>query len=243
MTNRSCRQIAGVFVSAAVLWGIFSLVAVQAQNWEPTIAAFEQQDKTRPVAPGGIVFTGSSSIVRWNTPGEDMKPLPVLNRGFGGSQYSDVNQYAERIVVSYRPRIVVVYAGDNDLAANSRKTPQSVAADVQKFVNIVHAKLPQAWIYIVSIKPSYLRSNQWPQMREANQLIQDFVRTQERVHYIDAAGPMFDAHGNLPRDLFVEDGLHMTAKGYVIWTAVIKPILTKKFAELSGSAAAGVTPR
>lgn len=243
MANRTRRQITGLFVSAVVLWTSFSYIVVQAQNWEPVIAAFDQQDKTRPVAPGGIVFTGSSSIVRWNTLAEDMKPLPVLNRGFGGSQYTDVNQYAWRTVVAYRPSIVVVYAGDNDLAAKSTKTPQSVAADVQQFVSIVHGKLPQAWIYIVSIKPSYLRWKQWPQMKEANQLIQNFVRTHERVQYIDVAGPMFDAQGNLPRDLFVEDGLHMTAKGYAIWTSVIRPVLTNKFAELSRSAAASGTPR
>jgi lysophospholipase L1-like esterase len=239
--DRPCRRVIGFVIWAALLCGLLSQAAAQAQNWEPAIAAFERQDKALPVEPGGIVFTGSSSIVRWNTMAEDLKPLPVINRGFGGSQYTDVNQYAERTVVAYRPRIVVVYAGDNDLAANSAKTPQSVAADVQKFVGIVHARLPQTWIYIVSIKPSYLRRAQWPQMKEANQLIQNFVHTQDRVQYIDVASAMFDALGNLPRDLFVEDGLHMTSKGYDIWTAVIKPILTKKFADVSTAASA--TPR
>ena len=139
------------------------------------------------------------------------------------------NRYAERIVVVYRPKIVVVYAGDNDLAEGSPKTPESVLSDVQKFVQIVHSKLPESWIYIISIKPSVLRWNAWPKMKQANALIQDFASKQERVQYIDVATPMFDAQGNLPRDLFVEDGLHPTPKLYAMWTAIIKPILSKRF--------------
>ena len=219
----------GLLTLAAVLSGLHSATALAQQNWEPTIGAFEQHDKAHPVPPGGIVFTGSSSFARWASLVEDMQPLPVLNRGFGGSEYSDVDQYAERIVVAYRPKIVVVYAGDNDLAEGSPKTPQSVLGDVRKFVQIVHSKLPDTWIYVVSIKPSYLRWNAWPKMKEANALIQDFVSKQERVQYIDVATPMFDAHGDLPRDLFVEDGLHPTAKCYAMWTAIIKPIVLKRF--------------
>jgi len=222
---------------AAMLGGLHSASALAQQNWEPTIRAFEQHDRAQPVPPGGIVFTGSSSIARWASLSQEMKPLPVINRGFGGSQYSDVNHYAERIVVAYRPKIVVVYAGDNDLAEGSPKTPQSVLDDVQKFVQIVHSKLPESWIYIISIKPSVLRWSAWPKMKAANALTQDFARQQERVQYIDVATLMFDAQGNLPRDLFVEDGLHPTAKLYAMWTAIIKPILSKRFASSAASTA------
>jgi lysophospholipase L1-like esterase len=199
------------------------------QDWEPTIRKFEDADKTSPPAPDSIIFTGSSSVVRWSTLVEDMKPLPVVNRAFGGSQFTDVNQYAKRIVVAYRPRAVVIYAGDNDLAANSPKTPESVANDFKQFVQIVRADLPDTWIYVISIKPSKLRWNEWPKMQAANRMMQDFVRTQKRVQYIDVATPMFDAEGNLPVDLFVADGLHPTPKCYAIWTSVIRPVLMKQF--------------
>src|SRR5581483_4626564 len=227
----------GLLALAATLGGLCAATAFAQQNWEPTIRGLEQHDKTQPVAPGGIVFTGSSSIARWASLVADMKPLPVTNRGFGGSQYTDVDQYAERIVVAYRPKIVVVYAGDNDLAEGSPKTPESVVGDVQKFVQIVHAKLPESWIYILSIKPSVLRWNAWPKMKEANALIQDFASKEERVQYIDVATPMFDAQGKLPRDLFVEDGLHPTPKLYAMWTAIIKPILSKRLSGRSSAAA------
>jgi hypothetical protein len=133
------------------------LKTVLAQGWEPDIRAFEKQDQANPPKAGSIVFTGSSSFVRWNTLAEDMKPLPVLNRAFGGSEYTDVNQYVARTVIAYHPPAVVVYAGDNDLAAPGRNTPQSVAKQVQLFVESIHAQLPGTWIYVLSIKPSYLR--------------------------------------------------------------------------------------
>lgn len=202
---------------------------VLAQEWEPTIRAFERQDKIHPVPPSAIVFTGSSSIVYWGSLVNDMKPLTVINRGFGGSEYSDVNHYADRIVITYHPAAVVVYAGDNDLASPGRKTAQSVAQDVQQFVQIVHSKLPETWIYVLAIKPSILRWQRWPEMKQANQLIQDFLRTQDHAAFIDVASAMLDQHGRLSEDLFVADGLHPSAKCYALWTSLIKPILMRRF--------------
>lgn len=208
---------------------------VLAQGWEPAIRDFEEQDKIHPPKPGCIVFTGSSSFRFWDTLVSDMKPLEVINRGFGGSEFSDLDQYANRIVIAYRPRAVVVYEGDNDLAEGSPKTPEMVAGDFRKFVQIVHAALPDTWIYILAIKPSKLRWNQWPNMKAANKLMQDYAATHERVQYIDIATSMFDANGNLPRDLFKADGLHPTAKLYAMWTAIIKPVLIKRFAPPSSA--------
>jgi lysophospholipase L1-like esterase len=217
----------------ALLWSILALgllalgfgVTVLAQEWEPSIRAFERQDKVQPVPPGIIVFTGSSSIAYWSSLVGDMKPLTVINRGFGGSEYTDVNHYADRIVIAYRPAAVVVYAGDNDLASPGRKTAQSVAQDVQQFVQIVHAKLPETWVFVLSIKPSILRWNAWPEMKRANQLIEDFLRTQDHAAYIDVASAMLDARGRPSSDLFVGDGLHPSAKCYALWISIIKPVL------------------
>jgi lysophospholipase L1-like esterase len=211
----------------------------QPQDWEPSIRKFEEADKANAPKPGGIVFTGASSIRLWGTLVDDMKPLEVINRGFGGSQYSDLNQYAKRIVIAYHPRAVVVYEGDNDLAAGSPKTPEIVAGDAREFVKIVHSELPDTWIYVMSIKPSYLRWNEWPRMKAANKLLEDFVKTQDRVQYIDVATPMFERQEKPPRDLYLEDGLHPTAKCYAMWTSTIKPILLQRFSHsnhISGDA-------
>jgi lysophospholipase L1-like esterase len=205
------------------------LPSVFAQKWEPSISEFEKADKANPPKPGVIVFAGSSSFRYWDTLGADMKPLDVINRGFGGSEFSDLNQYAKRIVIVYRPRAVVVYEGDNDLAEGSPKTPQIVADDFRQFVQIVHSELPETWIYILSIKPSRLRWNDWPKMKTANQLIQSYAAMQDRVQYIDVATPMFDASGGLPGDLFKSDGLHPTPKLYAMWASIIRPVLLQRF--------------
>src|SRR5258708_32199090 len=110
------------------------MVLAQSQDWESSIRKFEEDDKVNPPKPGGIVVTGASSIRRWDTLVAEMKPLDVTNRGFGGSQYSDLNQYAERIVTAYPPRAVVVYEGEKDTAAGSPKTPEIVANDARQFV-------------------------------------------------------------------------------------------------------------
>lgn len=229
------RTIAGLVVLSVCLAGVgdskYSFVSTalaQAQDWEPSIRRFEQQDKVNPPKLGSIVFTGSSSIARWETLADEMKPLDVINRGFGGSQYSDLNQYAKRIVIAYRPRAVVVYEGDNDLAPESSKTPESVANEARIFVQTIHAALPDAWIYLISIKPSKLRLSAWPRMKEANRMIRDFTRTQEHVQYVDVASAMFDPEGRLRADLFVEDGLHPTPKCYALWTSIIKPLLLQR---------------
>ena len=229
------------FCRGALPWAVLCLgilgigfrefrATVSAQEWESSIRAFEREDKVHPVPPGGIVFTGSSSIAYWSSLVEDMKPLAVINRGFGGSEYTDVNHYADRIVIAYHPAAVVVYAGDNDLASPGRKSAQSVAQDVQQFVQIVHAKLPQTWIFVLSIKPSIARWNVWPEMKQANQLIHDFLRTQDHAAFIDVASPMLDQRGRLSDGLFVADGLHPSAKCYALWTSLVKPILLERFA-------------
>lgn len=200
----------------------------QAQDWEPSIRKFEDQDKINPPKLGTIVFAGSSSIARWDTLVEEMKPLDVINRGFGGSQYADLIQYAKRIVIVYRPRAVVIYEGDNDLAPESSKTPESVAKEAETLVQTIRAALPETWIYVISIKPSKSRLSAWPRMKEANRMIRDFAGTQEHVQYVDVASAMFDSKGNLRADLFVEDGLHPNPKCYALWTSIIKPLLTER---------------
>ena len=232
------RRLYGAGTVVALLLGLAVrgyLPSVSAQGWEPAIRAFEEQDKAHPPKPGCIVFAGSSSFRFWDTLVSDMKPLDVINRGFGGSEFSDLDLYVNRMVIAYHPRAVVVYEGDNDLAEGSSKTPEIVAGDFRKFVETVHAALPDTWIYVMSIKPSKLRWNEWPQMKAANKLMQDYAATQQRVQYVDIATTMFDAQGNLPADLFKADGLHPTPKLYAMWTSILKPILLERFGPAKSS--------
>ncbi len=223
-------SVAGVLACGA--WWLES--SRHAEHWEPSIEAFEAADRSEPPAPGQVLFVGSSSIVSWKSLASDMAPLPVLNRGFGGSHIDHVNHYADRIIRPYAPRAVVLYAGDNDLAAGTGKTPASVFEDFKRFVEIVRSDRAELPVYFIAIKPSRARWNRWPQMREANQLIADYTRHSDGVHYLDIATPMLSEGGGEPdSSLFIIDGLHMTDEGYALWTGIVRPVLMRD-PEVSG---------
>jgi lysophospholipase L1-like esterase len=209
--------------AGALLWYTHS--AQDVSFWESNIAAFEAEDRASPPTPGDIVFVGSSSIRFWDSLERDFEPLPVVNRGFGGSQLSHAAFYARRILAAHRPRAVVLYAGDNDLADEAGKTPSQVASDFQRFVEAVHGEVPDARIYFLSIKPSKLRWARWLKMQEANAEIEKLCASDPRLRYVDVATAMLGADG-LPRgELFRFDGLHLNAEGYALWVSILRPIL------------------
>ncbi len=216
-----------LLVCACAVYGFWALD--KTSLWESQISAYEKADRVNPPNPGVIVFTGSSSIRYWDSLAEDMKPLDAINRGFGGSTVADVNHYASRIIFPYRPRAVVLYAGDNDLSWPWSKTPEQVFADFSQFVGIIRAQLPDIWIYYVSIKPSILRSGNRHKRKKTNELIAAYISTQPRIQFIDVDQAMLDPRGKTRSELFRWDGLHMNAKGYAVWTAIIKPVLLSRF--------------
>ena len=189
-------------------------------EWENDMQRFAAEDAQSPPPRGGVVFTGSSSIRLWDTLAQDFPGVPVINRGFGGSELRDSTWYADRTLVPYAPRQILIYAGDNDL--NSGRSPQQLHADFIAFVQRVRRDLPKAKIAYISTKPSPSRAQLLPAQREANALVQAEA-TRLGVDYIDIFTPMLDAGGQPNEALFVEDRLHMNAAGYDIWQRVIAP--------------------
>jgi len=183
------------------------------------IAAFEAWDRQNSFPEEAVLFVGSSSIRMWQT-AECFPDVPVINRGFGGSHVSDVNHFAKRIVLKYAPRTIVFYAGDNDIADG--KTPEQVAGDFASFVEIVQAKLPNTKIIYLPIKPSLARWRLWPQMQVTNALVKRFVDSNDHLGYVDTATPMLGPGGKPRSEIFVEDGLHMNAQGYQIWSDLLR---------------------
>lgn len=188
--------------------------------WEADIQRFEAADAQSPPPRGGVLFIGSSSIRFWDTLAQDFPGVPVINRGFGGSELRDSTWYADRIIVPYAPRQILIYAGDNDL--NAGRTPQQLRADFIAFVERVRRDLPTTRIGYISNKPSPSRAQLLSVQREANALIQAEAK-RLGVDYIDIFTPMLDATGQPDESLFIEDRLHMNRAGYVIWRGVIAP--------------------
>jgi lysophospholipase L1-like esterase len=191
-------------------------------KWEKEIAALEQKDKDAPPPKNAVLFVGSSSIRRWDVK-KSFPDLDAINHGFGGSQIADSTHFAPRIVLKNEPRLIVFYAGDNDIGAG--KTPDKVSDDFQDFAKLVHKELPKAKIIFISIKPSILRWDQFDKQKKANEQIEAFCKKNDYLTYVDVVKAMLGDDGKPRKELYVGDGLHMTDKGYEVWAGLLKPLL------------------
>ena len=193
------------------------------EKWEKDIRAFEEADKKSPPPQGAVLFIGSSSTRRWTTLAHDFPDRAVINRGFGGSEIADSVAFADRIVIPYRPKLIVLQAGGNDI--NAGKTPEQTAADFQAFVEKVRAKLPDVRIAFTSIHPCPTRWAQAEKEQEANRLIRKYVEAGKNLDYIDLWDQFLGPDGKPRKDLFVDDGLHNNAEGYKVRADAVRPHL------------------
>jgi lysophospholipase L1-like esterase len=235
MTHRVDRSIR-LRVTWPLVLGVLALLVVpstrvaaqaavaQTDRWESAIAKFEDADKVTPPPQNAIVFIGASSIVRWNLRESFPELGPqAINRGFGGSLAPDSTRYADRIVIPYKPRMVVFYAGDNDVEANH--TPAQIAGDFAAFEQKVHAALPDTQIVFISIKPSTRRFPWIEQIKGANALVREYCATHPHLTFVDIVPQMLGEDGKPRTELLVADGLHMTPAGYKIWNDALRPVL------------------
>jgi lysophospholipase L1-like esterase len=194
------------------------------ERWENEIRKFEEHDSVNSPHPGGVLFTGSSSIRMWDLK-ESFPDLEAVNRGFGGCYLSDVAHFADRVVLPHKPRLVIVYAGDNDIAAG--KAPEQVVEAYQQLIHTIHTALPQTRIAFISIKPSLARWKLVEKMRATNGAIAAIAAADPRLDYIDIDAPMLGPD-QLPRpELFRDDGLHLSPAGYQLWAERVLPVIER----------------
>ena len=190
------------------------------------VAQFSQHDELNPWPEGAILATGSSSMRFWSVDQmleRQMAPLTVINRGFGGSVFNDLNHYLDRLVLKYRPRAVMIYEGDNDIAFGLAQ--DSILRSLSQIIGKVHDQSAQTRFYILSVKPSISRWLLWPAMQQLNEALQALCATDARLVYIDVASAML-GEDNQPRpDLFAPDGLHLNELGYQLWRDAVRPVL------------------
>ncbi len=191
--------------------------------WEKEFAAFDKEDSIAGRREDGILFTGSSSIRMWKDIKKDLGDSNILNRGFGGSTYADLDRDIERIVFRYNPSKIFIYSGDNDL--NSNKSPEEVFTEFRGVYGKIKRRLPNTKIYIISTKPSISRAHLLPKYQAFNQYIKEFLLQERNATYIDIFTPMINDEGKPKQDLFLGDNLHLNKKGYALWTEIIKPYL------------------
>ena len=191
--------------------------------WQSEFDKFDQLDKQNEIEDDStILFTGSSSIRKWQHPELDFDNPHILNRGFGGSQIIDLIENFKRIILKYHPSTVVIYSGDNDIA--SGKSPEVVYGDLCVFLGMLHSELPDVKVVYISIKPSIARWNIWPSMNKTNQLIKNYLVSNNLGTYVDVSALMIQ-NGTPDKSLFIQDGLHMNAKGYEVWKNTLTPYI------------------
>jgi lysophospholipase L1-like esterase len=213
--------------SIALLTSLLFTLPAAAQKgaidrWEKEVAAMEARDAKQMPPQGGVLFIGSSSIRLWDLK-KSFPDLKAVNHGFGGSQTADSVRYFERLVTPVAPKTIVLYAGDNDIAAG--KSPEQVANDFAAFHSLVRKMLPETRLIFLPIKPSPSRWKMIEKQREANRLIREQIAKDPKAVYVEIEKPMLGEDGQPRPELFRDDKLHMTEKGYEVWTSLLTPLL------------------
>ena len=185
------------------------------------IEIFERWDSKNAVPENPILFIGSSSIRGWKT-AEAFPGKPVINRGFGGSELSDVIHFYSRLIKPYAPNQIFLYAGDNDIAGG--KPADQVFDDYLELVARVRSDFPDTRLVFIFIKPSKSRWNHWPEMKKANRMVREYASEHANLDYADLATPLLDSDGE-PGDFYISDGLHLNEKGYERWQEALAPHL------------------
>jgi lysophospholipase L1-like esterase len=212
----------------ALLLICFGFVKAQNAPFYSEIQHFKKQDSIHFPPKHAILFLGSSSFRKWTDVQKAFPTYTIINRGFGGSTLPDAVRYLDKIVFPYQPRQILIYEGDNDLASSDKITPDSVLNRFKKLFSLIRKNLPNTNIAFVSIKPSPSRQALFAKMEEANTLIKNYLKNKKNAAFIDVFHSMLNKDGVPDKSIFLEDELHMNAKGYAIWQKIIEPYLVKK---------------
>jgi lysophospholipase L1-like esterase len=198
-----------------------------AQPFNGEIQAFKKQDQENPPPANAILFVGSSSFRKWTDVSSYFPGYTIINRGFGGSSFPDLIRYEDDIIYPYHPKQIVIYCGDNDLAFSDSVTADTVFERFRVLFEGIRSNLPGGNIVYVSIKPSPSRARLKEKMEKANLLIQTYLSINPHTAFVDVYHKMLNADGSIMADIFLEDNLHMNARGYAIWQKAIAPYLLK----------------
>src|SRR5690554_3223623 len=216
----------GVALVALFAFLIYVLLASgDATYWEAEIADFERRDVSNPPPENAVLFVGGRDVRLWTTLAEDMSPVPVIKQGFGGAQIPHINHYRARIIHPYKPRAIIVMAGDADLADVRGRRPEDLLDDFRTLLLSLRAEGEMAPVIFVSIRPSPAREERWYGAQRANALIADYVSGETGAYFLDVTQAMVDEKRRIREELFRWDGLSLNEKGYAALTAAIRPVL------------------
>lgn len=214
-------------VLVVLLWAGILFAQDQKPAFWDDIQAFKKQDSVSFPPKNAILFIGSSSFTMWKDVQQYFPSYRIINRGFGGSSLPDVIRYANDIILPYQPKQIVIYCGENDVAASDTVTGKLVFNRFKQLFTIIRNRYPKVKVTYVSMKPSPSRQLLLSKMINGNELIKKYLSSKKRTSYVDVYLEMIDDEGKPRPDLFLDDNLHMNKTGYVIWQKLIEPHLLK----------------
>ena len=197
--------------------------------FQDEIDIFIKNDSIQMPAANSILFVGSSSFNYWKDISNYFPGYPIINRGFGGSSLTDIIYFNQETIIKYKPKQIYIYCGENDIAASDTITPAIVFERFKTLYKIIRTNLgSKIPVLYVSIKPSVARWSMEEKFIVANTLIRNFINKQKHTQFLDVHTAMLDKNGEVFKDIFIADNLHMNAKGYAIWQKIIAPTLVKE---------------
>lgn len=212
-----------IIMLALLLWAGVLQAQETKGRFESSMQEFDEKDRKNPPAEGVILFTGSSSIKMWQDIDEYFPEHDVLNRGFGGSDFSDLLHYKDRVIFKYKPSKIFIYEGDNDIA--SGEDPKDILKEAKQLRKAIKKELPGVPVIFISAKPSVSRWHLKEQYKDLNKKLQKYAKRTKNTEYADVWTPALDENDEVMKDIFLKDNLHMNAKGYKIWQEVLMPFV------------------
>jgi lysophospholipase L1-like esterase/dienelactone hydrolase len=192
------------------------------------VEAFEKADEVESYSDNALLFTGSSYIRLWKTIKKDLAPAEIIHRGFGGSRIAEMAYYVPKIAFGHNLKAIFMYTGSNDISGSTGdKSPLQILACYQYIVKILRNRFPQIPIYYIAISPNERRWAVWDKIQETNHLIEEYSRANPNLHFIKTAQALLGPDGTYQPGLYIDDKLHFNAKGYEIWTEIMKNYLPK----------------
>jgi len=191
------------------------------------VQAFKHQDSIQMPPQHAILFVGSSSFTKWTDVQNYFPGYTILNRGFGGSSLPDVIRYENDVIFKYKPKQIVLYCGENDLAASDSVTAQMVFDRFKKLFSDIRKRFSNIPFVYISLKPSPSRWELREKMIAANNAIKNYLSKKKNTVFVDVYHKMLGPNGTPIKEIYVEDNLHMNAKGYGIWKKEIQPVLLR----------------
>lgn len=218
------KSIAGTII---VFFLVLAFTPVQAQQpaFYNDIQQFRKFDRIQVPPKRAVLFIGSSSFTMWKDVQEYFPAHTIINRGFGGSTLPDLIRYADDIVFAYDPKQVVIYCGENDLAASDTVSAVTVTQRFITLFTLIRQRYPKIPVLYISMKPSPSREHLMHKMDAGNKAVAEFLRKQKRAVFVDVYHLMLDEKGKPEKELFIKDMLHMNSNGYAIWQKAIAPYL------------------